>query len=97
MRRRTLLAGGAAALAAPHVARAQGARVLRFIPQSDLAVLDPLWTQGYVTRNHGLMVFDTLYGTDGRYQPQPQMVAGDTVDPDGLTWTHDAARRAALP
>jgi len=87
IRRRTLVAGGAAALAAPFVARAQGPRVLRFVPQSDLAVLDPVWTQGYVTRNHGLMVFDTLYGTDGDYQPQPQMVAGDTVQQDGRLWT----------
>ena len=85
--RRTLLAAGAAALAAPAIARAQAARTLRFIPQSDLAVLDPIWTQGYVTRNHGLMVFDTLYGTDGHFQPQPQMVDGDTVTADGLQWT----------
>ena len=92
--RRTLL-GGAALLAAPALApglaRGQGSgerrRVLRFIPQSDLAVLDPIWTQGYVTRNHGLAVFDTLYGTDGHYQPQPQMVAGQTTNADGLVWT----------
>ena len=85
IRRRTLLAS-AAALAAPAV-RAAPARVLRFIPQSDLAVLDPVWTQGYVTRNHGLMVFDTLYGVDGQYQPQPQMLAGHATEPDGLNWT----------
>ncbi len=53
IRRRTLLAGGGAALATPFVARAQGTRTLRFIPQTDLAVLDPIWTHGYVTRNHG--------------------------------------------
>ncbi len=87
LRRRTVLGGGAALLAAPRIARADPAAVLRFIPQSDLAVLDPVWTQAYVTRNHGLMVFDTLYGTDGHYQPQPQMVAGHTVDPGGLRWT----------
>ena len=87
LRRRSLLGAAAATLAAPQIARAQASRVLRFIPQSDLAVLDPIWTQGYVTRNHGLAVFDTLYGTDGHYQPQPQMVAGHVVEPDGLTWT----------
>jgi peptide/nickel transport system substrate-binding protein len=38
--------------------------VLKFIPQADLAVLDPVWTTAYVTRHHGMMVFDTLYGTD---------------------------------
>ena len=86
MRRRTLLAA-AAGLAAPHIGRAQDLQTLRFIPQSDLAVLDPIWTQGYVTRNHGLMVFDTLYGTDGQYRPQPQMLDGHETDADGLTWT----------
>ncbi len=87
LRRRTVLAGAAAALAAPMLARADASRTLRFIPQSDLALLDPIWTQGYVTRNHGLMVFDTLYGTDGRYQPQPQMVAGHSVAADWLQWS----------
>ena len=86
MRRRSLLAGGAAALAAPSIGRADPPRVLRFIPQSDLAVLDPVWTTAYVTRNHGLAVFDTLYGTDGAYQPQPQMVAGHTTSAEGLDW-----------
>ena len=85
--RRTVLGGAASLLGAPSVGRARPTSTLRFIPQSDLAVLDPIWTQAYVTRNHGLMVFDTLYGTDGQYRPQPQMVAGHTVDPDGLRWT----------
>ena len=67
MKRRTFLAAGAAALAAPRLSRAAGVRLLKFIPQSDLAVLDPIWTTAYVTRNHGFMVFDTLYGQDEKY------------------------------
>ena len=86
MERRSFLAGTAAALAAPHVARAAGQRVLRFIPQSDLTVLDPVWTTAYVTRNHGFMVFDTLYGLDGRFRPTPQMVAGAVRNHDGTEW-----------
>jgi peptide/nickel transport system substrate-binding protein len=84
-----LRAGGAtlAALAAPNIARAAGSRVLKFIPQADLAVLDPIWTTAYVTRNHGMQVFDTLYGTDGAFNPQPQMVDGAVVSADGKTWT----------
>ena len=31
-------------------------------------------------------MFDTLYGLDEKFRPQPQMVAGATVDPDGLRW-----------
>lgn len=85
MRRRTFLAT-AGALAVPTVGRSAGANVLRFIPQSDLAILDPVYTAAYVTRNHGMMVFDTLYGTDRANQVSPQMVAGHTVSDDGLTW-----------
>ena len=86
VKRRTFLAGAGAALAMPSIGRAADARVLKFIPQSDLTVLDPIWTTAYVTRNHGLMVFDTLYGTDNAYAAQPQMVAGHTVENDGKEW-----------
>ena len=61
--------------------------MLRFIPQADLSTLDPHWNTAYVTRNHGFMVFDTLYGQDSRYRAIPQMVAGHTQENDGLRWT----------
>jgi peptide/nickel transport system substrate-binding protein len=90
MRRRRILAGLGGALAALPLARpalgqgVQGAaRVLRFIPQADLAVLDPIVTTAYVTRNHGYLVWDTLYGFDGDYQAQPQMVEGHAVTDEG--------------
>ena len=86
LKRRTLLGAGAAALAAPGLAGAQSARALRFIPQSDLAVLDPIWTTAYVTRNHAMMVFDTLYGTNSQYKVSPQMVDGHVTEADGKTW-----------
>ncbi len=82
--RRSILAAGAGALALPAVA--QPARVLRFIPEGDAAVLDPIWTTATVTRNHGYLVFDTLYGQDAEYRFQPQMVAGHTIEDDGKTW-----------
>ncbi|MGL4289379.1 MAG: ABC transporter substrate-binding protein [Phreatobacter sp.] len=87
MKRRQFLAGAAAVLAAPGVARAQGASVLKFAPQADLAILDPITSVGYVTRNHALMVFDTLYGADANNRAHPQMVAGHLVERDGLQWT----------
>jgi len=40
MKRRSFLATSAAALALPAVARAQGTRLLKFIPQSDVTVLE---------------------------------------------------------
>jgi len=89
IKRRTFLAGSAAALAAPAIAQSDknNNRLLRFIPQADLTVLDPMWTTAYVTRNHGFMVFDTLFGLDSKYQPSPQMLAGFSTEPDGKTWT----------
>jgi ABC-type transport system substrate-binding protein len=82
----TGLAAMGAGLALPSVARAAGSGVMKFIPQSDLTVLDPVWTTAYVTRNHALMVFDTLYGIDAAYAAQPQMVAGHSVEQDGRRW-----------
>ncbi|MCQ4160763.1 ABC transporter substrate-binding protein [Roseomonas sp. GC11] len=88
MFRRQMLTGAAglaAASALPRFAIAQGSaqRVLKFIPQADLAVADPIVTTAYVSRNHGFMVWDTLYGYDQDYKPQPQMVQGHTVEQDG--------------
>jgi peptide/nickel transport system substrate-binding protein len=88
LRRRDLFALSAAAgLAGPRLAAAQSSRVLKFIPQIDLAFLDPHFTPAYVTRGHGQMVFDTLYGMDINLNPSPQMLAGDRVENDGKLWT----------
>lgn len=89
MRRRTFLAASATTLALPSVAQAETKRVLKFIPQSDLAILDPVWTTAYVTRNHSYMVYDTLYGQSGQkdgFKASPQMVAGHVVENNGKTW-----------
>ena len=85
MRRRTLLAT-AAALAAPRIGNAQAAKPLRFVPDADLAIIDPIVTTSYQTRDHGFMVFDTLYGQDNDYRIRPQMVEGHIVENDGKTW-----------
>ena len=70
MDRRTVLKGITAAgtlaatgkLAAPAVA--QGAKVLKFVPQANLANFDPIWGTQYVVRNASQLVWDTLYGMD---------------------------------
>jgi len=85
MKRRRLLQSGLSLLAAP--ALAQAAKVLRIIPEADIAILDPVWTTATVTRDHAFMVFDTLYGFDADYNVHPQMVEGHTVEDDGRTWT----------
>jgi peptide/nickel transport system substrate-binding protein len=86
MKRRDFLATGAAVLAAPSIGSAQGARTLKFVPQADLATLDPVWTTADITRNFSLAVFDTLYGLDEALMPQLQMLAGDNVSADGKLW-----------
>ena len=87
MKRRDLFKAAAAGLAMPSISRAQGSRTLRFIPQADLSILDPHLNTAYVTRNHGFMVYDTLYGLNGKYQVSGQMVAGHVVGDDGKRWT----------
>ena len=86
-RREFAAAAGAAALAARGFgARAEDAnKTLRFIAQSDLRVLDPIWTTAYITRNHGYMVFDTLFAIDAEFAPHPQMVGDHAITPDKLT------------
>ena len=86
MKRRTFLATAAAGLAAPMLARGADARVLRVVPQADVAVLDPVWTTSYQTRDHGTMVFDTLFGMDGRFAASPQMAEGARAEDGGKTW-----------
>ena len=84
MLRREVLAAGMAVLAMPAIGAET--RVLRFVPQADLAVLDPVWTTAYQTRDHGFLVFDTLFGQDAAFRTQPQMVAGVETSTDGLVW-----------
>jgi len=67
-------------------AAADDKKTLRFIAQSDLRVLDPIWTTAYITRNHGYMVFDTLFAIDAEFAPHPQMVGEHAVSPDKLTY-----------
>ncbi len=90
MKRRQLLtsaAGAVAGLATPGLAAAKDKVTVHFVPQADLALLDPVFNTALVTRNHGFLVFDQLYGLDDGLQPQPQMVDGHVTEDDGKTWT----------
>jgi peptide/nickel transport system substrate-binding protein len=61
--------------------------VLRIVPHSNLAILDPIWTTAYMSRNHGYMIYDTLFGTDENGKVKPQMVESWTESPDKRLWT----------
>ncbi len=75
-----------AAFGAPGTVMAQN-NVLRIVPHSNLAVLDPIWTTAYMSRNHGYMIYDTLFGTDENGKVKPQMVESWTESPDKRLWT----------
>ena len=69
-------------------------KTLRFIPQSDLRVIDPIWTTALITRNHAYMIYDTLFALDERFRPQPQMVESWHDGEDGLV--HEFTLRPGL-
>lgn len=69
------------------VSGAVHAETLRAVKHSALRVLDPIMTTAYMSRNHGYMIFDTLYALDENLVPQPQMVESHTVSEDGLIYT----------
>ena len=87
LHRRRLIGAGMAALAAPRIGRGAERRALRFVPQADVAVLDPIWTTSYQTRDHAFLVFDTLFGQDAGFAAQLQMLDAAAPDADGLRWT----------
>jgi hypothetical protein len=79
--RRTFVKGTvatAAAISAPGLLKAQSAptkaRTIRAVLHGDLKIFDPIWTTANMTGNHGLLIYDTLFGLDDNRKVQPQMV-----------------------
>ena len=77
-------AASVAGLLGPATAKAE---TIRAVMNSDLKILDPIWTTAYVQRGFGYLVWDTLFALDEKLQVQPQMVDKFEVSPDKLTWT----------
>jgi peptide/nickel transport system substrate-binding protein len=91
MERRRFLAAGVAGLAAraltaPAVAQPAKTATLRFVPQANLTLLDPILTTALVTTNHAYYVFDVLYSMTADGIPKPQMASGAEVSADGKIW-----------
>ena len=76
LNRRDLLKGAAGlGVAATGVVGApafsqSSSKVLKFVPQANLANFDPIWGTQYVVRNASQLVWDTLYGIDNKLQPK---------------------------
>jgi peptide/nickel transport system substrate-binding protein len=90
MRKSKLLRGAIMSAAAALIAfsaPASAEKVLRIVPHADLKNLDPIWTTAYITRNHGYMVYDTLFAVDENLKVQPQMLESYEVSDDGLVYT----------
>lgn len=85
--RLTALLALASATSLASAQNANTANVLRMVPQADLKVLDPIWTTAFVTRDHGYMIYDTLFGFNEQGEVKPQMVETYESDPEGLNWT----------
>src|SRR6187455_2603270 len=72
-------------LVAPAPTLAQS--TLRVVMHSDLKIVDPIWTTAYITRNHGYMIYDTLFAMDEKGEIKPQMVDKYDESADKLTYT----------
>ena len=59
---------------------------LKAVMHSDVKIVDPIWTTAYIVRNHGYMIYDTLFALDEKGAIQPQMVDTYTESPDKLTY-----------
>ena len=96
--RTNLIAAAAAIALSIGWLTASAGETLRVATEAGLKGTNPFWTTAYITRNHGYMVYDTLFALDEAFEVQPQMVDTWTVSEDsriytftlreGLTW-HD--------
>lgn len=85
--RRAFAVGSAALALVPWAAAAQNKKLLRFVQNGNLTILDPIWTTAYVTRDHGYMIYDVLFATDEAGAIKPQMVDRHGVSADKTLWT----------
>lgn len=87
---RKALGGAALALllgTAIGAASASAETVLRIRPFGDLKGIDPITNSDYMARNHGHLIYDTLFAMDEKLQIKPQMVESYETSGDGLVWT----------
>ncbi|BBK43632.1 ABC transporter substrate-binding protein [Allostella vacuolata] len=80
-----LLAG--TALAGTSTAALAQDKVLRATMHADVRTLDPMWTTQVIASIHGNMIYDRLFASDEKLEPQPQMVDRWTVSEDRKVYT----------
>ena len=74
------------------------AQTLKVVMHSDVKILDPIWTTAYIVRNHGYMIYDTLFAVDDKLAVKPQMVeAMQSSDvTDWPSWNFSPSRRVKV-
>lgn len=83
---RRLVLAASTGILAPSIVRSASDRVLKFAPESDLSVLDPIWTTTGTTQHHAYLVYDMLFALNSKYEVQPQMAEGAITEGDGHIW-----------
>ena len=81
-RRRQALSMLVVACFAPTLADAE-TKTIKFIPETEPTILDPVVSVAAVTQQHGYMIYDQLYGMDSNGVPRPQMIENDDIDSTG--------------
>lgn len=84
---RRLLAAISSVLTALSLSSPATAQTVKAVMDSDVKIIDPIWSGAYVTRAYGYMVYDTLFSMDAKYQIHPQMVESWKTSDDGLIWS----------
>ena len=82
---RKWLLGAAVAMLLSFGAEAQ--TTLKVVMHSDVKIIDPIWTTAYIVRNHGYMIYDTLFAVNDKLEVKPQMVDTWKVSDDKLIYT----------
>ena len=68
------------------VGTASAQKTIKAVMHSDVKIVDPIWTTAYITRNHGYMIYDTLFALDEKGDVKPQMVEKYDASADKLTY-----------
>ena len=84
---KVLLAVALALLRALDPAAAENKKTLRVVMHSGLRITDPIITTACIARNHGYMIYDTLFAVDEKFSVKPQMVKNWKLSDDKLTYT----------
>lgn len=83
--KKLLFATAMVAFASVHAAQAES--VIRYMGLSKLDMIDPIWTTNYGVRDHGYLIYDTLFAQDANGVVQPQMIGEWSVSEDQLTYS----------